>query len=135
VLDALAGMTRGAEGHRVVDALRAFAPTWLLQLPGLLDDADRESLSARSLGASATRMLREMATALVEITAVKSLLLVLEDLHDGDRPTTELLAYVARGREPACLMIVGSYRPDEAATGNHPLRRWSAISGRGDWRN
>ena len=61
VLDALRGLARGPDGRRILGVLRSIAPTWLMQLPGLLD-LDELTVPA----ASSTRMLREMANALSE---------------------------------------------------------------------
>jgi class 3 adenylate cyclase/tetratricopeptide (TPR) repeat protein len=48
-------------------------------------------------------------------------LLVLEDLHWADRPTLALLSHLARGRDAAPLVVLGTYRDDEVV-GDHPLR-------------
>jgi hypothetical protein len=36
--------------------------------------------------------------------------------------TLDWLAFVARRREPARLLIIGTYRPVEVIVGNHPLK-------------
>ena len=123
VLDAFLALGSGHDGTRVLAVLRSVAPTWLLQLPGLLDPEDRTRLAGETFGATSARMLREMANALEELTVRKPLLLVLEDLHHSDRSTTELLAFVARRRESARLMILGTYRPAEAAAADHAIRQ------------
>src|SRR5262249_37697431 len=48
--------------------------------------------------------------------------LVLEDLHWSDRATLEWLAYVVRRRDPARLLILGTYRPVDVIVHAHPLR-------------
>ena len=45
------------------------APTWLVQMPGLVQPADLEALRRRVLGATQERMLRELAEALNVLTA------------------------------------------------------------------
>ncbi len=55
------------------------------------------------------------------LAASAPILLVLEDLHWADRPTLALLSHVARGRDAAPLVVLGTYRDDEV-TGDHPLR-------------
>ena len=67
-------------------------------------------------------MLRELAEALEVLTADRLLVLVLEDLHRSDRATLEWLAYVGRRRDPARLLILGTYRPVEVDRHAHPLR-------------
>ena len=96
------------------------------------------------------RMLRELAEALEACTAEQPLVLVLEDLHWSDASTVEALALLARRREAARLLVLGTYRPVElilqaaspqggqAGTGAHgqavevplgylPGRRWRPI--------
>ncbi len=123
MLDALGGLCRGPGGGVVTEVLRRFAPRWLVQLPGLLDDEQLSALQARVAGTSAQRMLREFGDAVAELSRQRPLLLVLEDLHDGDHATAELISYVARRQEPARLLLVGSYRPAEVIARGHPLHR------------
>ena len=49
-------------------------------------------------------------------------MLVLEDLQWSDRSTVEALAYLAQRREPARLLVLGTYRPVEVLLRGHPLR-------------
>jgi predicted ATPase len=123
VLDALSGLCRGPEGGLVTEVLRRCAPRWLAQLPGLLNDEQVRALRARVAGASASRMLREFGDAVSELSRDRPLLLVLEDLHDSDHATAGLISYLARRREAACLLVLGSYRPAEIIAGGHPLHR------------
>jgi tetratricopeptide (TPR) repeat protein len=51
---------------------------------------------------------------------VQPLLIVLEDLHDADRGTLDLLLHLARNLTDARFMIVGTYRDVEVDRG-HPL--------------
>ncbi|MEM7354661.1 MAG: hypothetical protein AAF657_27885, partial [Acidobacteriota bacterium] len=68
------------------------------------------------------RMLREIATALEALTAEIPLVLVLEDLHWCDYSTVDLISSLARRREPARLLIIGTYRPTPVNTEGHPLK-------------
>jgi hypothetical protein len=67
-------------------------------------------------------MLCELAEAVEGVTAWSPLLLVLEDLHWSDVSTVDWLAYQARRREGARLLVVGTYRPVEAIVRTHPVR-------------
>jgi predicted ATPase len=67
-------------------------------------------------------MLREMAEAVEVVTAERLLMLVLEDLHWSDHATLEWLAYVARRRDRARLLILATYRPVEVIGHGRPLR-------------
>src|SRR5262249_9124351 len=48
--------------------------------------------------------------------------LLLEDLHWSDFSTLELISAIARRRDSARLLVVGTYRPVEILTRDHPLR-------------
>ena len=76
----------------------------------------------RVLGTTQERMLREMAEALNVVTAAQPLVLVLEDLHWSDYATLDLLAALARRREPARFLLLGTYRPPDALHRGHPLQ-------------
>jgi predicted ATPase/DNA-binding winged helix-turn-helix (wHTH) protein len=122
VLEALGRLCRGPDGDQVVSVLRQQAPTWLVQMPWLLSSADRETLQYELHGATRERMLREFAEALATLTAEVPLVLVLEDLHWSDHATLDLLAVLARRREPARFLLLGTYRPVEVIVRDHALR-------------
>ena len=111
VLEALGRL--GREQAQVVDVLRAHAPMWLLQMPSLMSASDRELLSRELSGATRERMLREMGEALEALTADLPLVLILEDLHWSDYSTLDLISYLARQRQAAQLMLIGTYRTVE----------------------
>jgi predicted ATPase len=122
VLEALGRLGRGPEGTPLVTVLRQYAPSWLVHLPALLAPEDRERLEHTTSGVTPARMLRELAEALEVLTAARPLVLVLEDLHWSDRATLEWLAYVVRRRDPARLLILGTYRPAELMVHAQALR-------------
>ena len=107
-----------------VDQLRRHAPTWLAQLPALVEPGRaRARCARRTHGATRERMLREMAELLEAVTAERPLVLVLEDLHWSDHSTIELIAYVAQRRAPARLLLIGTYRPGEVTRRRAPAAR------------
>ena len=120
VLDAIGRLCR--EQPKVVDVLRAHAPMWLLQMPSLVSASDRELLSREMYGATRERMLREMGDALNALTSEQPLVLTLEDLHWSDYSTLDLISYLANQRQPAPLMLVGTYRTVELILSGHPLK-------------
>src|SRR5215831_2188691 len=122
VLEALGRLCRGPQGASLVALLRQYAPSWLVQMPALLSPADREALQRATDGATPKRMLRELTEALDRLTAERPLVLVLEDLHWSDVSTLAWLTYVARRRDPARLLILGTYRPGDAMVRAHPVR-------------
>jgi len=122
VLEALARLCRGPEGQRFMALLSQYAPSWLVQMPTLLSAAELEALQQRGRGATQARMLRELTEALEALTAERPLILVLEDLQWSDYATLEWLACVARRREKAGLLVLGTYRPMDVLVRAHPVR-------------
>jgi hypothetical protein len=110
VLEALARMGRQPHGDAIVAALRQYAPSWLTQLPALVGDDDFEAVQRRAHGTSRERMLRELGDVLDVVSAEVPVILVLEDLHWSDSATVDLLAVLARRRDPARMLIIGTYR-------------------------
>ena len=122
ILEALGQLSCGPHQRDVLAVLRRYAPLWLVQLLGVLSEAEMERLQHHVQGTTAARMLRELAEALDVLTADAPLLLVLEDLQWSDRSTVEVLAYLAQRRGTARLLVLGTYRPVEVAIHGHPLR-------------
>ncbi|MGE0681473.1 MAG: AAA family ATPase [Candidatus Binatia bacterium] len=127
VLDALGRLHREMGSVRLVEILRRHAPTWLGQMPSLLQAADLDPQQHTIQGSSQERMLREIAEALEALThrgAIPTppvLVLWLEDLHWSDVSTLDLLSFLARRREQARLLIIGAYRPAEVFGRGSPL--------------
>lgn len=95
------------------------APAWIKNSTSLLAPS---VLRCPRAVYGVARMVRELAEWLQALTLKRPLVLVLEDLHWGDNATVECLAYLAQRREPAQLLILGTYRPVEAVLRAHPLR-------------
>src|SRR4029453_6718560 len=122
LFEALGQLCRGPQQAAVLAVLRRYAPLWLGQLLGVLSEAEQEHLQRHVEGATAARMLRELAEALDVLTADVPLVLVLEDLQWSDRSTVEALAYLAQRRAPARLLVLGTYRPVELVLRADPVR-------------
>ena len=122
VLEALGQLCRQPGGKQIVTLLSRYAPTWLVQMPALIDDAEFETLQRKVQGATRERMLREMAEAVEALTAEQPLVLVLEDVHWSDHSTLDLLALLAQRRGPARLLVLATYRPADVIVSGHPLR-------------
>lgn len=120
VLDALGSLCR--RDAQLPAMLRSIAPTWLLQMPWLLPEAEREAVQREVAGASQDRMLREMGELLDRYTEDKPLLLITEDLHWSDHATVRLLDHVARRRSLSRLLWLGSFRLAELIAEDHPLK-------------
>jgi predicted ATPase len=95
ILEALGRLCHAPDGEHLVTLLGRHAPTWLVQLPALLEDAALNELQRKTQGATRERMLREMGEALDAITAERPLVLWLEDLHWSDVSTLERVMHFA----------------------------------------
>src|SRR6516162_3268733 len=122
VFEALWQLSRGPAHDAILAVLRRYAPLWLAQLPGLVSEPELERLQRQVAGATPARMRRELAQALEVLTADTPLVLVLEDLQWSDPSTVDLLASLAQRREPAQLLVLGTYRPVDLVLHAHPLR-------------
>ncbi len=123
VLEALSRLCQEKEGGQLTALLHRYAPTWLVQMPALLHDAELEAPQRKTQGGGRERMLREMAEAIAVLTVQQPLVLVLEDLHWSDYSTLELLGALMRRREPARLLVIGAYRPADLTMSENPLKR------------
>jgi DNA-binding winged helix-turn-helix (wHTH) protein len=121
VLEALGRLCRGRDGQQLTQQLRNLAPTWLVQMPALIEPDEITGLQQRIIGATRDRMLREIVECLESVTQDAPLVLALEDLHWSDHSTLDLLSILARRSDPARLMLLATYRPAEVATGPQAL--------------
>ncbi len=76
---------------------------------------------ADAASSGTARMLREFAAFVESLTASGTLVLVLEDLHWSDPSTVDLLSLLGQRRDPARLLVIGTYRPAEVAVHEHVL--------------
>jgi hypothetical protein len=88
----------------------------------LVDSHELEQLQSSVQGASRERMLREMVEAAELFAVRRSLVVVLEDLHWSDVSTLDWLTSIACRRDPAKLLLIGTYRPTDMLVSGHPLR-------------
>jgi hypothetical protein len=123
LLETLGRWGREPEGAWLLACLRQYAPPWLAHLPALCRPEDLAVVQPAMQGATPARMLRELAEALEALAAERPVVLVLEDLHWSDPSTVEALALLARRRDVARLLVLGTYRPVELILHDHPLKR------------
>lgn len=122
VLEAVGQLCRGPGSERVREVLSQFAPTWLVQMPGLLSTPELDALQRRVMGATKERMLREMAEAVEALTVERGVVLWFDDLHGCDDSSLDLISYLARRSQPARLLVVSGYRPVDVIVKEHPLK-------------
>ncbi len=101
-----------------VPMLAKIAPDWLMELPWLQENGNAPDMPANN---TPVRMLRELGELLVQWSGCFPIILVLEDLHWSDWATLDALAYLARGKQKARWLILGSYRPEQLDNSTHPL--------------
>ncbi len=122
IWEALGHLVRITDGDKIIHELRSSAPTWLAQMPALVSESDLDAMQKKAHGATQQRMLREMAEALEALTVIRPIILWLDDLQWSDPSTLDLIAWLARRRTPARLLLIGSYRPTDTLENSHPLR-------------
>jgi len=66
------------------------------------------------------RLLYAVSNFLSNAASIKPILIILEDLHDADKGTLEMLSYVSRNLVGTRLLLVGTYR-DVEVDRSHPL--------------
>jgi len=94
--------------------------------PVSLRSSSKTSAQAREDSARADaeeqrwRLLQAVTGFLRNASLVQPLLIILEDLHDADRGTLDLLVHLARNLQGARLLVVGTYR-DVEVDRSHPL--------------
>ena len=121
ILEALASLCGSEHGRQVVGYLKRFAPMWLVQMPWLISDQEREVLQKTLAGTTPDRMLRELTITLEVLSRDIPVLIYLEDLHWSDNATLDAINLITRRHDYARLMIVGTYRPEGLGIRNHPL--------------
>jgi DNA-binding winged helix-turn-helix (wHTH) protein/tetratricopeptide (TPR) repeat protein len=121
LIDALQDYCAGSPS--LLQTLRDCAPTWLVQLTGLIGDEERQELQKEVFGATRERMLREYCELLEALGAKGPVVVVVDDLHWSDYATLDLLSRFARRTKNASVLVIATYRPADAAIANHPSRR------------
>jgi DNA-binding winged helix-turn-helix (wHTH) protein/tetratricopeptide (TPR) repeat protein len=122
LLEAIGQLARGPSRSLVVDTLATNAPTWLIQFPSLIRPERHAALQREILGATRERMVRELCEALEVITQTVPVVLILEDLHWVDHSTLDVISAIARRREPAKLLVLGTFRPADLIVSGSPLK-------------
>ena len=122
LLEAIGKLVRDTNDRSVFGIVAKLAPTWLIQFPSVVKPEQREALQREIFGSTRERMVREICEAIEAMTETNPLLLILEDLHWVDPSTLDVLSALARRRDPARLVVVGTYRPLDPALSGSPLK-------------
>jgi DNA-binding winged helix-turn-helix (wHTH) protein/predicted ATPase len=114
LIEALTRLAGAPHGGPVKEILAAQAPSWLAQMPSLWTRSERGVLEARGRP-TRERMMRELTHAVEAIASDAPLVLKLEDMHWSDEATLDWVGHAARRPEAARLMVLGTFRPADAA--------------------
>ena len=126
VLALLADLCAGPLAGQAGSALRRCAPTWLAQMPWLVQPHELPDSRNNLVGMGIGRMLREFGALVQTLCQHTALVLIIEDLHWADAATIDLLNVLATDRTPARLLLIGSYQPRLAAQQQHPVAALAA---------
>ena len=126
LVDALRALSRETSAEELAEAIGPALPHLARILPGLAPDA----AAWPAVGDVETGQLLELVLGLLErLSAIRPLVLVLEDLHWADQSTLELVTFLIRSLREVRLLLVITYRSDELHR-RHPLRSLLAGWGR-----
>jgi predicted ATPase/DNA-binding winged helix-turn-helix (wHTH) protein len=117
VNEALGHLCASAAGEEMCRILARMAPAWLAHL-GRQPELAAPSATQHT---GQARMPGDLCAAFEEISRLKPVVLVFEDLHWADTATLNLLAALARRRATADLLVLVTFRPRSIGPGA-PLR-------------
>ncbi|MGH2776318.1 MAG: AAA family ATPase [Actinomycetota bacterium] len=120
LLDALNRLCRNDERREAVGILASHAPTWLAEMPWLVEENELEVLLNRIIGSTRTRMLREIVEASATLAARHPLILVLDDLQWSDPSTLDAVSALARSSDSAPVLFLCSCRTSAFVDPSHP---------------
>lgn len=121
IIEALGGLAGSARGKDVLAALVRYAPTFVAQVPHLVNDEQLAEVTRRATFSNQSRQLRELSEALEALSAQDPLVLVLEDLQWSDVATIDLLSSLGQREARAKLLVIATSRHAEIQRPNHPL--------------
>jgi adenylate cyclase len=122
VLEALENLLRGELADVVARMMKVMAPTWYVQLAPFVDEDSSDSrLRADIKTASQERLKREISALFQELSRLRPLVLLFDDLHWADVSTIDLLAYLAGKFETMRVLVLTTYRSSDLLISRHPF--------------
>ena len=114
ILNALSYLLKNPQHTATVKTLlRQYAPSWLLQMPSLLEENELEALKQELFGVTKQRMLREFVDFIEAVAQSTAILLCIEDLHWSDTASLDLIMALAQRQSLDRFMLLGSFRTSE----------------------
>jgi tetratricopeptide (TPR) repeat protein len=120
-LDALGTLLVGRGREPTAQLLRRYAPTWCSLLPAIGDAPDFQTI-----GATKERMLREMGDVLEAAGSESLMVAFLEDVQWADPSSADLVRHLLNRIARQRILLIGTVRPGELQTPDHPLRGFLA---------
>lgn len=122
VLNALSSLLKAPQSDVVKQCLRQFAPSWYIQIPSLLTEAEQATLKQELFGVTTQRMLREFVDFIEALSQQTPLLLCIEDLHWCDAASLQLIMALAQRQSAGRYMLLGSFRSSVLQQDSSPLK-------------
>lgn len=120
VIETVARLIRRPGARTAAATLSRHAPSWLRQIRAGSNGAAAQEADP-TVGPH--RMVHELIEALDALSRDRPVVLFLDDLHWSDWSTAALVDRIARESEPARILVIGTYRPDELIVRQHPFLR------------
>lgn len=117
LIDALTPLV-AHEGQGLHELVRTHAPSWRTQFASAYPEED-----VALTPPTPARLARELGDTLSAAGRCRPVILILEDLHWADPSTMELLRHLAHRAARAGLLIIATYRMDEAAAVSSPINQ------------
>jgi DNA-binding winged helix-turn-helix (wHTH) protein/tetratricopeptide (TPR) repeat protein len=125
IVEILNRLGRSVDDDSIRTVLAKHAPSWLPRLPQIAGDGWRAPIGAAHV-VPASRMLREIVTAIEAIAEQSLLVLWIEDIHWADPATIEIINTLGQRPDRAKLLILATSRPPDATPSAGALRRAQA---------
>ena len=122
VIEMLGRLRFADRGEHQIATLVRHAPSFVVQVPHLISDAQLADATRRTGAGAESRTMRELVQA-IEALATEPLVIVLEDLQWSDVATIDLVSLLGQRKELAKLLVIATSRRAESQTITHPLNR------------
>lgn len=121
-LEALIDLLHGQTREIAAQIMKAFAPSWYLQVMPALTGTNLSHQLTGSKALSQEKMKFEMVSFLQEFSQKRPLILFFEDLHWADISTIDLLIYLGSLKfQGMKLLIIITYRASDMLIAKHPF--------------
>ena len=111
-------------GPSFAEVLELSAPTWFVEVtPSAASEISDKSVIVDAKARSQERMKREMSIFLEQISEIRPMILVLEDLHWADISTIDVLAHIGSKCGSIPVLVIVTYRPADLLLSENEFER------------